>query len=133
MAAQRPDNGLEATAEGTEPEREPRTPLPGSSCFALLSAVTKLATWEDFEAEKLDSGFFADVYKVTNHSNGDVVVVKIGKSKCRVDQIKLVKELELMNKLDHPNVLKLIGACIKEGQLHPMLEYISGGCLQTCC
>ncbi|XP_077986866.1 dual specificity testis-specific protein kinase 2-like [Glandiceps talaboti] len=102
---------------------------PGSSCFALLSAVHKLAKWEDFDAEELGSGFFADVFKVRNHSNGDVMVVKIGKSTDRRDQCKLVKEIELMNKLNHPNVLKLKGACIKGGRLLPMLEYLSGGCL----
>ncbi|XP_002739512.1 dual specificity testis-specific protein kinase 2-like [Saccoglossus kowalevskii] len=104
---------------------------PGSSCDALLSAVTKLAIWEDFDTEKLDSGFFADVYKVRHRGNHDVMVVKISKSKDRVDQCKMVKELELMNKLHHRNVIKLEGACIKEGQLHPMLEYLSGGCLNT--
>ncbi|XP_041480871.1 retinal guanylyl cyclase 1-like [Lytechinus variegatus] len=58
------------------------------------------------------------------------MVAKIGKQqRLRNDQHKLIQELELLNKLQHPNVVRYMGACVKDGHIHPVLEYISGGCL----
>ncbi|XP_071947826.1 dual specificity testis-specific protein kinase 1-like [Antedon mediterranea] len=109
-------------------------PLPGSSCYALRAAVANLSFWNDFQAEKIGSGFFADVYKITRrHSDcatPPVMAVKIIKSKDRVDQQNMLRELELMNRLSHPKIVRYLGACVKEARIHPLLEYISGGTLE---
>ncbi|XP_071481002.1 uncharacterized protein [Diadema antillarum] len=111
------------------PRRSPE-PRPGSSCYALRAAVGLLAFWDDFDAEKIGEGFFADVYKIRHKSDGRVMVVKVGKQQIwRANQHKMIQELELLNKLQHPNVVRYMGACVKDGHIHPVLEYVSGGAL----
>ncbi|XP_033105078.1 uncharacterized protein LOC117107485 [Anneissia japonica] len=76
-------------------------PLPGSSCYALRAAVTDLSFWNDFQAEKIGSGFFADVYKYAVYYTMVFLLL-----------------------------IRYLGACVKEGRIHPLLEYISGGTLE---
>lgn len=119
-----------STATPSLSPRRSHEPRPGSSCYALRAAVGLLAMWDDFDAEKIGEGFYADVFKIRHKADGRVMVAKIGKQKIwRANQHKMIQELELLNKLQHPNVVRYMGACVKDGHIHPVLEYISGGCL----
>uniref|UniRef100_A0A8D0B2T0 Dual specificity testis-specific protein kinase 1-like n=1 Tax=Sander lucioperca TaxID=283035 RepID=A0A8D0B2T0_SANLU len=72
----------------------------------LRTAVRKLEFWENFSAELIGSGFFSKVYKVSRLLHATIIV---------------------MNMSSHSRYL---GICVKEDKLYPILEYVSGGCLE---
>eukprot|EP00118_Oscarella_pearsei_P005610 m.25871 g.25871 ORF g.25871 m.25871 type:complete len:459 (+) comp28990_c0_seq2:65-1441(+) len=97
----------------------------GPTFLAFRNAVRGLFNFGDFEAEELGSGFQGIVYKVTHKRTGQVMVLK--KNREKSNRKRTLQEIQILNQLDHPNIVRYVGACVCEGQLHPLTEFVNGG------
>ena len=98
------------------------------SFVAVRSAHYQLTCLSDFKTEKLGSEFFSEVFKVTHNSMRKVIILKLSNN--RKNSQQMLAEIQLLNRLFHPNILGFKGSCVHEGKLHALTKYVNGGTLE---
>eukprot|EP01135_Chromosphaera_perkinsii_P007627 Nk52_evm83s914 gene=Nk52_evmTU83s914 len=85
--------------------------------------------------ECIGKGGFGCVYKGLNTLNGTVVAIKKVKTSqmSRSAQSAMMMEIDLLKKLNHPNIVKYIGFVKTRDHLNIILEYIENGSLHNIC
>ncbi|KRZ72825.1 Dual specificity testis-specific protein kinase 2 [Trichinella papuae] len=123
-------NILHVSSNRPEQQEQPElSPLPPSpSCVGLLSALLALYRMDDFVVERtIGRGFFGEVYKVKHTTTGETYVLKF--NKLSSNRMNFLFEIQLMRKLQHPNVLRFRGVCVDAGKLHALTEFCEAGSL----
>ena len=75
----------------------------------------------------LGEGSYGKVFKAREISTGRVIAVKkmsIGDSKSKYN--KIIKEINLLKSLDHPNIVKYYDFFQEEEYIYLMMEYLEG-------
>eukprot|EP01119_Soliformovum_irregulare_P004503 TRINITY_DN1552_c0_g2_i1.p1 TRINITY_DN1552_c0_g2~~TRINITY_DN1552_c0_g2_i1.p1 ORF type:complete len:343 (-),score=101.91 TRINITY_DN1552_c0_g2_i1:243-1271(-) len=79
--------------------------------------------------EEIGRGAFSVVKKASNKKTGEEVAIKIIDKKLvdKQDLVLLSREIDIMKKVDHSNVLKLKGVYEKEDEIALAMELVVGG------
>lgn len=83
-----------------------------------------------FIYDRIGKGSFGSVYKVCHINSNQIRVMKIIKKntiQLQDDDKKFLKEIEILCKTDHPNIIKIYEYFIDDINYYLIMEYISGG------
>ena len=107
-----------------------------SSSSSHLSCATMPAQWQ--LGEPIGSGAFGQVYKVLNSETGELFAMKqvrINQSssnkKIRSVVDSLMHEIEMMQELQHPNIVRYMGSETRDEKLCIFMEFVSGGSIAS--
>jgi len=81
------------------------------------------------KGREVGRGGFSVVYEGTEKTTGRKVAIKvIDKKKQDAEQLKILeREIEIMRKLKHPNIVELYDVVATNDQIFMVLEFVSGG------
>uniref|UniRef100_A0A2N9I596 non-specific serine/threonine protein kinase n=1 Tax=Fagus sylvatica TaxID=28930 RepID=A0A2N9I596_FAGSY len=95
-----------------------------NSDLPLFDLSTIIAATNNFSVfNKLGEGGFGSVYKGLLHNGMEIAVKRLSKSSRQgIEQFK--NEVELISKLQHRNLVKILGCCIQEEEKMLIYEYL---------
>ncbi|CAF4411594.1 unnamed protein product, partial [Rotaria sp. Silwood2] len=109
-----------------------------SETLTRSSSVHDLHRHEVFRANELDfgpiigQGFYGIARTVTLRKTGQIMVMKETKTFDKEAQKIFVKEVQILKRLKHPNVLNFMGLLLdKDNQMCFLVDYIAGGTLKN--
>jgi len=81
------------------------------------------------EEDELGKGSFAKVRKVTRKADGDIFALKMIKKagKSAEDLVALQREIAILAKLNHENVVKLMDWCETKKRIYMVVQFCDGG------
>ena len=82
--------------------------------------------------EMLGKGVFATVWRALQQASGEVVALKIIRVDLATEEVfgRFARETELMQKLDHPNIARILDWRIDKKLAYYAVELLSGGTLE---
>ena len=79
----------------------------------------------------IGKGAFGKVFKAREISTGRLVAVKqIKINQSRNNYENIIKEINLLKKIDHPNIVKYYNYFEEENKIYIIMEYLEGGTLK---
>jgi len=117
--------------------RTTKTPLSSGTPAKLTNAIERpkwILTHDAVKlGKKIGEGAFGEVYTATfvTPDSGEIqVAVKTMREEMvRESRIKFMKEARLMRKLEHPNIVKILGVAVHEYPIMIVIELCLGGSL----
>ena len=81
----------------------------------------------------LGKGVFATVWEALHHDTGQMVALKIIRVDLATDEVfgRFAREIELMQKLNHPNIARIYDCQIDKKLGYYSMELVTGGTLET--
>lgn len=91
---------------------------------------------ENYDVDKkLGKGSFGKVYLATRRSDGKIFAIKSMNKRILYRStrniVSLIKEIEILRLMDHPNIVKLYEVYESNEHVRLVLEYIEGGDLMS--
>ncbi|XP_077471289.1 uncharacterized protein mylk4a isoform X1 [Stigmatopora argus] len=77
--------------------------------------------------EVLGGGRFGQVHKCVENSSGLTLAAKVIKAKSQKEKEVVKNEIQVMNNLDHPNLIQLYASYESRNDIILVLEYVGGG------
>ncbi|KAK8175802.1 cell division control protein 15, cdc15 [Phyllosticta citrichinensis] len=109
---------------------------PPSKDGRAQKAASEVAGLKDYQlGDCLGKGAFGSVYRALNWNNGETVAIKqvkltdVPKNELSV----IMTEIDLLKKLNHPNIVKYHGFVKDNQSLYIILEYCENGSLHSIC
>ena len=120
---------ITADLEPKQPTSQESNKLPWDSSDFVSEKKERIQDKYIFQKPPLGDGLFGTVYKVRHRETGVVRAVKaINKSKAKVNNLKdLLNDVEILKKLDHPNIIKVYEFFQDPSYYFIVTEYCSGG------
>ena len=83
--------------------------------------------------ELIGKGTYGKIYKAVRRSDGVVVALKKVnlKRQSSQEQTDTLNEIRVMERVDHPNIVKFYEAFLEGGSVYIVMEYLGGGDLST--